>query len=139
MFQVSFYPQYCIGIIHPPDIPVSTDLLFESDLCFVWGFLADPHFIQNLLGHFVPYAPASVNGLKRRIMQDHDQWEFRIARQDGGIVQGVVLIDLSVEDYIKLDEFEQVPIHMDRKKVQCMIGDLERVANIYLPQGEDFE
>jgi hypothetical protein len=124
-------------IIAPQGSKPSTDILQKAELYFVWGFLMDPRFIQGLLNHVIPFAPAVIRGYRRESFARDGKRGFRLIPDETGIVMGVVLIAPTVKDIAGLDRFEQVPDVMVKQKVEVMIGDLKREANIYMAAGMD--
>lgn len=135
MFQVRYFSANLVTIIHPPDREVAVDDLFETDLLFAWGDLADPHVVKEQLGRYVPFTWGFVRGYEWSTVNRLDRMETSLLAQPEGIVQGVILIGLTEQEYAVLDRFEQVPIHRHRDKITCLIGTIERIVNVYLEQG----
>lgn len=133
MFQASFFPQTGLLILHPPELPVRSDDIFEHDLLFVWDDLMSPHQAREIVGRFVPFAPAVIGGLARITDRLRETYSFEIERQEESILQGAVLIGITAGEMDAIDRFERCPIHMVRKKVEVRIGDVPRIAQMYFP------
>lgn len=139
MFSVRFFPSNCVTIFYPPERPVDVGELFTEHLIFVWDRLMDPAVVRNLLGRSVPFAPAVLPGVAREGRRRHEEWEYDLTAQDESLMPGVALIGVTTEELERLDDFEQVPIHRLRQKRTVRIGDLERVADVYLATGSYFD
>ena len=135
MFQTSFFPQHRLSIIHPPEMTVSVDLLFETELLFAWGDMMDPYYVKKILERFVPYAPAVITGYSCKAAPEWRDNRFSLQPEQGGVVLGFSLIGITNEDFEILDRIEQVPVHHQREKVLCRMGSLERIVYIYIRQG----
>jgi len=133
MFQISFFPSNGLLIIHPPEFPVRSDDVFEHDLLFVWGDLMNPHFVREITGRFIAFAPSVLTGFARKAEKIGEGYSFSLIPREDSFVQGVILIGLTEDDLNALDRFERCPAHMVRKKVEVKVGDLPRIAQIYLP------
>jgi hypothetical protein len=133
MFQASFFPSSGFLIIHPPDHPVKSDDVFEHELLFVWGELMNPHFVREIIGRFIPFAIAVLEDFTRKTEKIGDHYSFSLIPQTGSLMQGVILIGLTDEDFDALDRFERCPVHMIRKKVEIKVGDMPRIAQMYFP------
>ena len=135
MFQVSYFLPHKVSIFHPPELNVSMDILFDNELLFAWGMLADPHYVKSQIGRYVPFAWAVVEDYVSTVNGGMNGWEFSLIPEKGGHLQGAVLIGLTESEYEKLDSIEQVPIHRRRDKIRCRIGNIERIVYMYLKQG----
>jgi len=135
MFQATTFYPHCVTIFHPPEIAVSMDMLFESELLFAWGQLIDPHTIKDQLGRYVPFAPAAIHGYSRRTLNEFNHWRFDLDTDKNRQVQGSLYIGITEEEFAYLDEIEKVPIHMLREKILCTVGNIERMGWVYLRQG----
>ena len=62
MFDVTFFRDDLVTVIHPKGSRVTKRLLDDPRATFVWGELMSPHFIKKLLGHYTPYAAAELRG-----------------------------------------------------------------------------
>lgn len=114
---------------------VSIDMLFEGEILFVWDGLQNPHLAKEILGRNVPFAFASIKNHNRQTNAEWKERKFSLIPAKGHSLQGVVLIGVSKEDFETLDQYQQTPIHRRRGKIECRIGDLERVVHIYYQQG----
>jgi len=132
MFEHVWAEETCSWIVAPPDrVPGAGDLE-TAELYFVWGFLMDPRFIGELVGRPVPFAPAAIRGYRREAFVEGGQRGFRLIPDDHGIVMGVVLVGPTGQEVAALDRFEQVPTVMIKRRIDVLIGDLVREANIYI-------
>lgn len=139
MFSVRFFPSNCVTIFYPPERPVDAGELFAEHLVFVWDGLLDPAAVRALLGRPVPFAPAVLPGFARNGRRKREEWDFDLTAQDEAHTAGVVLIGVTDAELELLDDFEQAPIHRLRQKGTVRIGDLERVAEVYLVSGAYFD
>lgn len=135
MFQVTFFAQHGLNLVHPPEMQVSIDMLFEKELLFVWDGLQDPHVVKEVLGRAVPFAFASIENHSRQINHEWKEKKFSLISSEDHTLSGLVLVGMSEEDFVILDQHHQTPIHRRRSKIKCSIGDLERVVHIYYQQG----
>lgn len=135
MFQCRTFLPHCVTLFHPPDQQVSMDMLFESELFFAWGELADPHALKKVIGKFFPFAYAVLEGYKRLVEPELDRWRFSISPEKGRIVTGILVAGLNDELFARLDQYNQAPIRTQRMKVTCKIGELDRVAHTFFSQG----
>lgn len=128
MFDVTFFRDDLVTIIHPAGKRVSKKLLDGKNVIFVWGELMSPHFIAGLLGSARPYTPAHVNGFERRPYKDF----YTLVPRAGAVAQGVLLLGLSAADMKKLDAFEQRGVVMRRTTAPVVVGQKKRRAYINL-------
>ena len=135
MFEYAWSEETLSWIIAPPGGMVSPDALKYSELYFVWGYLMDPRFIEKLLDHTIPFAPAVIQGYRREAFVRDGKSGFKLIPSKKDLVMGVVLIAPGKEDILRLDRFEQVPDVMVKRRIEVMIGDLRREANIYMAVG----
>ena len=133
MFNVTFFTDELITVIHLGEKKVTKKLLDHPNATFVWGELMNPHFIGKLLGSPRPYAPAHVRGFTRRPTKEF----FNVARNPGGVAPGVLLLGLSNADVKKLNAFEQLGVKMERREIDVFIGQRKRTAFIYLKKPAD--
>jgi hypothetical protein len=119
-------------ILAPPDRVPEAEDLEKAELCFVWGFLMDPRFVQGITGRPIPLAPALIRGYRREAMVTDGRRGFRLVPEQDGMVLGVVLVGPTREEVEALDRFEQVPRVMVRKRIEVLVGDLVREASIYM-------
>ena len=132
MFEHIWIEETLSWIIAPQDRLPGPDVLQKAELYFVWGFLMDPRFIQELLNRIIPFAPAVIRGYCREAFIKDGKRGFRLIPSENDIVMGVVLIAPSDEEIALLDRFEQVPDVMVKRRIEVTIGDLVREANIYM-------
>ena len=128
MFQTTFFKEDLAMIIHEEDTRATRALLEDPRAAFVWGELMDPHFIHNLLGNFLPFAPCWLEGFRRVRTETF----FDLEKAAGESVQGVAILGMSDEDMAKLDEFEKEGDLMRRTEGRVHIGHFSRSASIYV-------
>ena len=73
------------------------------DALFVYGTLTDPVRVKQVLGHQCRAVRARLKGYKRR----WGRFPYLI-RQSGQVVDGLVLLNLTFDDFKTLDEYEKV-------------------------------
>jgi len=139
MLRSRFFPAHSIHLFHTFDQTVGLNDLFTGQLIFVWDALMDPEAVAQLLGRNVPFGPACLRGYGRTAVRKGGEWQFALKEDEDGITPGVVLIGLSEADLEKIDQFEQAPLLTARHKLKIRIGDLERVAGVYLRSGSYLE
>jgi len=132
MFEHVWLEKTCNWIVAPKERVPGPDDLKKAELYFVWGFLMDPRFIQGVVGRVIPFAPAVIRGYRREAFVKNGTRGFRLVLCDKGIVMGVVLVAPSADEVAALDRFEQVPHVMVKQRIEVVIGDLVREANIYM-------
>jgi hypothetical protein len=137
MFEHVWSEETLGWIIAPQGNLPSPEILKDADLYFVWGNLMNPAFVRGILGHSIPFAPAALKGYRREIFLKDGKREFLLIPSQMDVVMGVVLISPCKEDIIGLDRFEQVPKVNVKRRIEVMIGDLRREANIYMAVGTD--
>ena len=103
MFAVEFDTDSLSLLIAPQDEPAALDRLLEGDSAFVWGLLINPRLIRELTGHWLPFAPARIEGYRRSVLRDGDRLDLRLEPESGSCVDGVLLLGLSREDRAALD------------------------------------
>ena len=128
MFQVTFFPDELITVVHPEGKKVTRKLLEHPNATFVWGRLMDPFFIAGLLGAPRPFAPAHVSGLTRKPTREF----FDVSPSRNEVVPGVVLFGLTNADMKKLNTFERTGQAMERHVVQVTMGQIKREVFMYL-------
>ncbi|MEW5944997.1 MAG: gamma-glutamylcyclotransferase family protein [bacterium] len=128
MFRVKWNEKTLAMLAVPKGSRTPKDLAGDANLTFVWGLLMDPDFIKKLLGHRVAFAPATLKGCARSA----EGKGFSLRKKPGGIVNGVVLVGLSREDVFRLNEFEEAPTVMARRRTDVYVGDEKVKAFIYL-------
>lgn len=135
MFVARFFPAQAVTVFHLPDTEVQFADLLEHQLLFVWDELADPALLFELIGRYVPFAPALLPDHERRIERDGGEYVYRLAEELGATTPGVVLLGLDEQDLDALDDFQRAPIHRLRQTGRVRVGNLERVAAFYTPAG----
>jgi hypothetical protein len=128
MFDTTFFRDDLVTIVHPAGMKVTKKLLGDPRATFVWGELMNPHFINGLLGHYVPFAIAQLHGYERRRTKTF----FKAVPKKGALMQGVVLLGLSAKDVEKLNEFEQAGVVMRRASGLVSIGHCNCATALYL-------
>lgn len=135
MFLAKFFPAHGITVFHPPALVVQFDDLLASQLLFVWDELMDPVLVRETLGRDTPFAPAALAGYTRRIERLDGEWVYSLVEQEGAVLAGFVLLGLSDEEFTRLDDRQQAPIHCLRHPCRVRVGNLERVASVHLATG----
>ena len=97
-----------------------------SDALFVYGSLLEE--ATEILGHPVDVVPARLEGFERR----HSRYHY-IVRADGAETGGLVMLDLTDEDWRRLDAYEEVPDLYTREEVEVDIYDGAERCWAYLP------
>ena len=97
-----------------------------SDALFVYGSLLEE--ATEILGHPVDVVPARLEGFERR----HSRYHY-IVRADGAETGGLVMLDLTDEDWRRLDAYEEVPDLYTREEVEVDIYDGALRCWAYLP------
>lgn len=128
MFSVKWQKDTLAMVVQPRGARIPKNIFQDPNLTFVWGYLMDPDFILKLLGRRIAFAPAVLKGYRRRAKGK----SFILQKQKGGIVPGVVLIGLSSKDVAHLNEFEEVPEVMVRRRVEVYVGDRRTKTCIYM-------
>jgi len=131
MFRVTWFEDSLLHLVHPEEKRITRKVLEDPRATFVWGKLISPHFIKKLLGHSLPYCPAEIQGYVRVPSGDF----FALKKKRGGTVQGVVLLGLSDDDVAGLNEFEQIPHVMVRRRIMVSLGTLKRRTFFYIKKG----
>ena len=120
--------EYLLNVICASDGKTGLEIEEDPKATFVWGRLMDPDFIKDLLGHKVCFAPAVIRGYERVPYSDF----YALKKKQGAFVQGVVLLGLSEKDEAKLNEYEQVPKVMRRRRITAELGLLKRKVFFYI-------
>ena len=131
MFRVAWFEEYLLDVVHPEGRRVTKQILEDPRATFVWGKLMDPHFIKKLLGRPLPFCPAEIEGYARIPSGDF----FALRKRKGATTQGVVLLGLSEKDVMGLNEYEQVPHVMERRRLMVKMGNLRRQTFFYIKRG----
>jgi len=76
-----------------------------GNVLFGYGEFLRDEVLQELLGHAPPKMPAVLRGYKRVL--EKSTGFYNIVPSKRGVVEGVVMTDISDEDLSKLDLFEE--------------------------------
>jgi gamma-glutamylcyclotransferase (GGCT)/AIG2-like uncharacterized protein YtfP len=87
----------------------------EPAILFVYGSLVDETRRQQVIGRRVDTAPATLGGYERGLGR-----YFYVRRRPGASTQGLLLWDLTSQDFLLLDEYEEVPHLYTREIVEVM-------------------
>jgi hypothetical protein len=79
----------------------------------------------------LPFCPAQIKGYSR--VPSGDFYALRKGR--GTTTQGVVLLGLSEKDVAGLNEYEQIPHVMERRRIMVAMGTLSRETFFYIRKG----
>ncbi|RJP17161.1 MAG: gamma-glutamylcyclotransferase [Candidatus Abyssobacteria bacterium SURF_5] len=131
-FSVSFFEEDGIWAVHPEGASLSLSEVLHGDAVFVSGKLMDPTFAYKVTGRYVPFAAAIAKGFARGERGSGKKKMPILERKRGGIVLGVLLLDVSENDLQKLDAFEQVPELRERVSIRVTVGARERPAYTFL-------
>ena len=131
MFRVTWFEEVLLEVVHPERRRVTRQILEDPRATFVWGKLMSPHFIEELLGHALPFCPAEIQGYARVPSGDF----YALRKRRGATTQGVVLLGLSEKDVAGLNEYEQIPDVMDRRRIMVTMGTLNRQTFFYIKKG----
>lgn len=107
----------------------------ESRHLFVYGLLTFPDIVQAVTGKQYQTQPA--------LLREHRRYGLSqsplsaavpiLIEEDAGITEGVLLLDLSAEDFTKLDQFEEIDSgHYLRKTVRVESDGQWYSADVYL-------
>ncbi len=131
MFRVTWFEEYLLDVVHPERRRVARQILEDPRATFVWGKLMSPHFIKELLGRSLPFCPAEIQGYARVPSGDF----YALRKRSGATTQGVVLLGLSEKDVAGLNEYEQIPQVMERRRMMVTMGTLKRRTFFYIKKG----
>jgi gamma-glutamylcyclotransferase (GGCT)/AIG2-like uncharacterized protein YtfP len=90
--------------MNPPD---------EASTLFVYGSLVYPVCRCRIIGRPVETSPAEIRGYTRARAR-----YFYIRRHPGVITKGLLLLNLTPEEFIRLDLYEEVPRLYTREKTE---------------------
>lgn len=90
----------------------------EASTLFVYGSLLDAAHREEILGHRVETAPATLAGYERA----SGRFYF-IRKRPGAIASGLLLLKLTRRDFDALDRYEEVPSLYTRDKIEVSMGD----------------
>jgi len=100
---------------------------------FVYGTLQDAAIREAVIGHGVPrVTPARIKGYEARLVRGGD---FPMIRPSlAGVVEGLILHDLSEEDVAALDKFEGDTYSL--KNMMAVLPDgREQAVRVYVDSG----
>lgn len=98
---------------------------------FVYGTLLEPACRERLLGHPVPIRPARLDGY--RVARTR---HFYIVAAPGARIDGLLLLDLSTDDFAILDRYEEVPRLYTRESIEVVGPSGEKLECwVYMPTG----
>jgi hypothetical protein len=135
MFSARFFPAYGVTIFCAPGCPAQADDLLDHRLLFVWDELGEPERVRELLGRYAPFAPAALPNYARRSQHAGENWTYALAEREGATTLGFVLLGLTDAELAQIDDYEGAPIHKVRYALSVRVGDIERVAGVYLAAG----
>ncbi len=98
------------------------------DALFVYGSLLEDATRERILGHRIEVIEARLNGFERRRAR-----YYYIVRAEGAETVGMVLLGLTVEDWRRLDAYEEVPRLYTREDVEVVTSDGPLRCWVYLP------
>jgi len=131
MFRVTWFEECLLDVVHPERRRVTRQILEDQRATFVWGKLMSPLFIKELLGHSLPFCPAEIGGYARVPSGDF----YGLRKRNGATTQGVVLLGLSEKEVAGLNEYEQIPDVMERRRIMVTMGTLKRRTFFYIKKG----
>lgn len=106
----------------------------EKSACgalFVYGTLIERDFRERLLGRAVAAIDARLPGFERGRTR-----HFYIVPRPGAVTKGMILLDMTSNDFAILDVYEEVPILYTRKRVEVIGADGQTIRCwVYLPTG----
>ncbi|HTT77187.1 MAG TPA: gamma-glutamylcyclotransferase family protein [Candidatus Binataceae bacterium] len=99
---------------------------------FVYGSLIDPQRRAEVIGREIDAMPARLNGYER----GRGRYWF-IRQRAGRAATGAILENLTDAEFVRLDEYEEVPVLYTRERVRVSLidGDAQRECWVYLPTG----
>ena len=101
----------------------------DKSTLFVYGTLLDPAFRERLLGHPVGSRPARLDGY--RIARGR---HFYLAAAPDARADGLLLLDLSADDFATLDRYEEVPHLYTREPAEALAPSGEKLRCwVYMP------
>ena len=106
----------------------------EKSACgalFVYGTLIERDFRERLLGRAVAAIDARLPGFERGRTR-----HFYIVPRPGAVTKGMILLDMTGNDFAILDEYEEVPRLYTREQVDALgAGGRAMRCWVYLPTG----
>jgi gamma-glutamylcyclotransferase (GGCT)/AIG2-like uncharacterized protein YtfP len=101
---------------------------FNPHALFVYGSLLDDAKRIEILGHRVAVNDARLDGFERRRAR-----YFYIVRAEGASTPGLLMLNLSDEDWRRLDAYEEVPDLYTREEVEVDCAECRTRCWAYLP------
>jgi len=98
------------------------------DRLFVYGSLLEETTRERILGHRVEVIEARLDGFER-----HRARHYYIARAEGAVTIGIVMLGLSEEDWHRLDAYEEVPRLYTREEIEVVTPGGPLRCWVYLP------
>ena len=98
------------------------------DALFVYGSLLEEAKRMEILGHRVEVIQARLDGFERRRAR-----YYYIVRAEGATTGGLVMLQLTDEDWRLLDAYENVPTLYTREQVEVVTSDGPLQCWAYLP------
>ena len=101
----------------------------EATTLFVYGSLRDPVRRHDIIGRRVDTLPATLDSYE----PGHARF-FYIRKRPGTSTAGLLLLNLTPQDFEKLDHYEEVPRLYTREKIDVFVRGGHRVRCwVYLP------
>jgi gamma-glutamylcyclotransferase (GGCT)/AIG2-like uncharacterized protein YtfP len=101
----------------------------EQTMLFVYGSLMDPDRRQEIIGRRVDTVPATIHDYELGRARD-----FFIRERPGRSTEGLLLLNLTPEDFRLLDIYEEVPRLYTREKVEVFDERGDQISCwVYLP------
>lgn len=98
---------------------------------FAYGSLLQAPKRLEILGHRVKVVDAWLEGFERRRGR-----YFYIARSEGAVTKGQVMLNLTDEDWHRLDAYEEVPTLYTREEIAVVTSAGRLRCWVYLPTPE---
>ena len=99
-----------------------------KDALFVYGSLLEETKRLEILGHRVEVQDARLDGFERGRAR-----YFYIARAEGAVTLGMVMLGLTEEDWRRLDAYEDVPALYTREEIAVVTSEGPLRCWVYLP------
>ncbi|HUY19751.1 MAG TPA: gamma-glutamylcyclotransferase family protein [Candidatus Binataceae bacterium] len=96
---------------------------------FVYGTLLEPGCRDGLLGHPVTTRPACLDGYR----VERGRYLYIVAAP-GVAIDGLLMLDVSIDDFAILDRYEQLPHLYTRESIEVVTPSGERLGCwVYMP------
>jgi len=129
--KVELIKEHFALVVRDETLPAG-DCFSGRNNIFVCGSLMDPVFLAGLLGRPVAGAFAVALDYTRGYAEVDGAKVHFMTPRPGGVLPGMVWLDLSEEDVRRFEEFEQAPALRKRVALKVRAGDLELPAFTYL-------